>query len=245
MDPRDELEVIRSMYPDLEEVIIEQNKVTLKISEICLVVTLPPGYPETPPNFNIEYWPNNAESRRELLDRLSTMHSPGTPVLFMAFQEFKESVLQLLTEPNTNVSTQPHKVPHQVVPPDLTIYSGPCVTVMKSTFQAHVCRVCSEAQVLQAKHQLLRDRKLAKASHPLMSAFRIRTPNLVLSDNDDDGEKGAGSKLAHLLDLLKVENLLVCVSRWYGGVHMGPTRFKVINNVARELLVAQGFLEIN
>lgn len=55
-----------------------------------------------------------------------------------------------------------------------------------------------------------------------------------LADNDDDGEDAAGSRLAHLLDLMGADNLLVVVSRWFGGVLMGPSRFKAICEVARE-----------
>ena len=31
------------------------------------------------------------------------------------------------------------------------------------------------------------------------------------------------------------------VSRYYGGVHLGPDRFRHFNNVARELLDSNGF----
>lgn len=57
-------------------------------------------------------------------------------------------------------------------------------------------------------------------------------------DNDDDGEHGAGKCLAHLLEMRGETNVLVLVSRWYGGIHLGPKRFTHITNVARELLVA-------
>jgi putative IMPACT (imprinted ancient) family translation regulator len=56
-------------------------------------------------------------------------------------------------------------------------------------------------------------------------------------DNDDDGEEGAGTRLAQLLELRKDDGVLVVVSRWYGGIPLGPKRFAHIVNVARELLV--------
>jgi putative IMPACT (imprinted ancient) family translation regulator len=40
-------------------------------------------------------------------------------------------------------------------------------------------------------------------------------------DNDDDGEHGAGSKLAHLLQIRDETNVLVLVARWYGGIQLG------------------------
>jgi putative IMPACT (imprinted ancient) family translation regulator len=55
-------------------------------------------------------------------------------------------------------------------------------------------------------------------------------------DNDDDGEDAAGGRLAMLLDVRDEDGVLVVVSRWYGGIHLGPRRFAVIANVARELL---------
>jgi putative IMPACT (imprinted ancient) family translation regulator len=36
---------------------------------------------------------------------------------------------------------------------------------------------------------------------------------------------------------------LVVVTRWYGGVKLGPDRFRVINNVAREALVSGGYVK--
>jgi Uncharacterized protein family UPF0029 len=56
-------------------------------------------------------------------------------------------------------------------------------------------------------------------------------------DNDDDGEDGAGSRLAHLLEMRRANNVLVLVSRWFGGIQLGPKRFVHINNVARDVLV--------
>jgi putative IMPACT (imprinted ancient) family translation regulator len=37
----------------------------------------------------------------------------------------------------------------------------------------------------------------------------------------------SGSRMLHLLDILNVENVMVVVSRWYGGIQLGPDRFKV------------------
>jgi putative IMPACT (imprinted ancient) family translation regulator len=34
--------------------------------------------------------------------------------------------------------------------------------------------------------------------------------------------------MLHLLDILDVENVLVVVSRWFGGIQLGPDRFKVL-----------------
>jgi len=48
--------------------------------------------------------------------------------------------------------------------------------------------------------------------------------------------------MAHLLDILDAKNVLVCVSRWFGGIHLGPDRFKHINQATRDALVTGGFI---
>lgn len=41
--------------------------------------------------------------------------------------------------------------------------------------------------------------------------------------------------------ILDVRNVMVVVSRWYGGILLGPDRFKHINNCARNILVEEGY----
>ena len=67
----------------------------------------------------------------------------------------------------------------------------------------------------------------------------------MLQDCDDDGESAAGGRLLQLLQNTSVRDVLVVVSRWYGGVKLGPARFTHINNAARDLLVKNGFVTID
>jgi putative IMPACT (imprinted ancient) family translation regulator len=77
-----------------------------------------------------------------------------------------------------------------------------------------------------------------------MMAYRIIQANgIILSDNDDDGETAAGNNLGQLLDVLKAENVVVYVSRWYGGILLGPYRFSVIKNTARIALEESGVIK--
>ncbi|KEP63496.1 UNVERIFIED_CONTAM: IMPACT, putative [Hammondia hammondi] len=62
-------------------------------------------------------------------------------------------------------------------------------------------------------------------------------------DHDSDGETGAGRKLQQLLYNLKAKNVILIVTRWYGGIHLGPDRFRVIASVGRQALDASGLLE--
>lgn len=48
--------------------------------------------------------------------------------------------------------------------------------------------------------------------------------------------------ICHVSQILDVRNVMVVVSRWYGGILLGPDRFKHINNCARNILVEEGYI---
>ncbi|PTB69487.1 UPF0029-domain-containing protein [Trichoderma citrinoviride] len=127
-------------------------------------------------------------------------------------------------------------------PPPWTV--SDVVVENKSTFVAHVARVSSPTQAkLFLQHLLWSDRRVRAATHNI-SAWRIRGAGATsYSDCDDDGEDAAGSRLLHLLQLMEAWDVMVVVSRWYGGVKLGPRRFALINGVARDGLVRAGLGE--
>merc|ERR1739845_193407 len=85
-------------------------------------------------------------------------------------------------------------------------------------------------------------KKVAAATHNIIAyRFFDEDRNVHIADNDDDGEDGAGSKLAQLLSFKGCEDTVVVVSRWYGGIQLGPDRFKHINRAASTLLDATGW----
>jgi putative IMPACT (imprinted ancient) family translation regulator len=117
------------------------------------------------------------------------------------------------------------------------------ITDRRSIFTAHYAPVNSPSDVKQILSLLLLDKKIARATHNI-SAYRIKNQNgTIIADCDDDGETAAGSRLAHMLHVLGVENVLVVVSRWYGGIQLGPVRFKHINNAARLVLEEVGVVK--
>lgn len=127
------------------------------------------------------------------------------------------------------------------------IYHGETTVDRKSVFQAHCCEVASLPEVSAFISTVLEDRKVAAASHNitawyLQAKLKPDSPNTSLvADYDDDGEAQAGGRLLHLISMSAREGVAVMVSRWYGGIHIGPDRFKHINNAANQLLIQQGF----
>ncbi len=70
----------------------------------------------------------------------------------------------------------------------------------------------------------------------------IPSRKVLKQDYDDDGESAAGGRLLKLLMLVGAQNVVVVVSRWFGGVLLGPSRFTHINNAARQLLDEFGYV---
>lgn len=56
--------------------------------------------------------------------------------------------------------------------------------------------------------------------------------------HEDDGEKWGGEKVLRAMKEMGAVDLLVVVSRWYGGTNLGPVRFEHILHCAREALRA-------
>lgn len=65
----------------------------------------------------------------------------------------------------------------------------------------------------------------------------------VVAGQNDGGEGGSGDRLARLLELSLCENVIVVVSRWYGGVPLGNDRWKRISDVAKQALERGGFFK--
>ena len=127
---------------------------------------------------------------------------------------------------------------------EVEITSGPSFHPPKSgpseEFQAHVASVSCMGQVHWVLARLLSDKRIARATHNMLAYRFMDERGVHVSDNDDDGESSSGAKLAALLELTSVSNVLVVVSRWFGGVHLGPARFKYIASTARNLLEETG-----
>lgn len=129
--------------------------------------------------------------------------------------------------------------------PRYPVYHGPLVVERKSTFQAHVARVAGAGDVaaaLAAVHAS--SPRIARATHNMFAFRYLTAAGGAVADNDDDGEDAAGGRLAALLELTGASGVLVVVSRWFGGVLLGPSRFAVICNVARAALADAGFCDV-
>ncbi|KAF5320904.1 hypothetical protein D9619_000722 [Psilocybe cf. subviscida] len=129
------------------------------------------------------------------------------------------------------------------LPAGVHLHVAEPITDRKSAFVGRACKITHPSEVPLVLSYLMGDRRIARAAHPIINAWRCHSDGVLHQDNDDDGETAAGGRLAHLLQILEVNNVLVVVTRYFGGIHLGPDRFKHINQAARNALEVGGFLD--
>ncbi|KAF8208204.1 ribosomal protein S5 domain 2-type protein [Mycena galopus ATCC 62051] len=129
------------------------------------------------------------------------------------------------------------------MPEGIQMFVAEPINDRKSAFVGRACAISDPSEVPIILAHLLSDRRIARAAHPVINAWRCQVGSILHQDNDDDGETAAGGRLAHLLHILEVDNVLVVVTRYFGGIHLGPDRFKHINQAARNALDLGGFLD--
>ena len=89
--------------------------------------------------------------------------------------------------------------------------------------------------MITALHAVYRDTRVARATHNIY-AYRIMSGGGVFEHYEDDGEYGAGGRLLDLLLDNDICDQMICVTRWYGGTHLGPGRFNHILDAGRRVL---------
>nr|XP_020459024.1 protein IMPACT isoform X4 [Monopterus albus] len=256
----EEVEALASIYGDEWCVIDEASRIfCIKISSdleepkrtACLQIILPPGYPSTaPPIYQINLFLASAVQRG-----YEALRGPNWQTASKTFMCQPENVTLTAEEEvnddedapdfrtfKLNTESAYFFMDHandEEVPP---IKHGNTITDRRSTFQPHLAPVVTPRQVKMVLEKLYENKKIASATHNIY-AYRIycEDKHSFLQDCEDDGETAAGGRLLHLLQILDVRNVMVVVSRWYGGILLGPDRFKHINNCARSILVEEGY----
>jgi hypothetical protein len=125
-------------------------------------------------------------------------------------------------------------------------YSGGYVRAADSEFIARVYVNMTSLNDVKDALQSLKvhhDRRATWATHNIVVYHRVmdNEKKTLVNGCDEDGEYGAGSRLQLLLDCYNVNHLCVIVTRWFGGVLLGPSRFNYITGVAERALTAHGF----
>lgn len=242
----EELEVLSSIYnKDWSSHENIPNTFSMQVDpRTKLFVTLNEGYPlNNPPSYEL-LAPYLSAPKKGIVEREFQnicLENIGAPILYQWIEKLKEIIADetlVVEDLPPNIEVVETCVRNRK---DFEITSGSTIQDRKSVFQGHACRVNSADDVKQVMSVLLENKKIAGATHNIL-AYRIKQDKYMLKDCADDGESKAGANLLELLEILNLTNVLVVVSRWYGGVHLGPDRFRHIKNAARQVLEQAGFI---
>lgn len=254
----DEIEALASIYgTDFHTESAEHRTYSVEVNEAqlssLLQVTMPSDYPaEAPPTYSLSAPWLKGLCRQELCGHLENIYleNTGESIVYLWVERIRQFMVEFGEEEEVQESQAQEVIVTQETPKELTpdtdcpeIFSGETISDRKSVFQPHLAAVHSQAQVGQVLRKLYENKKVANATHN-MYAYRFLADgsNHVTQDCEDDGEDHAGGRMLHLLQILDVVNVMVVVTRWYGGIHLGPDRFKHINNASRQILDSCGYI---
>jgi len=260
---QEEIEALSSIYEDCF-ILDSETCFTILIKERCgevmLTVSLPPGYPsDAPPTYQKSAPFLRGREKEVLCGLLDDIYvdNLGECVVFLwveqirtFLQERKDENFDSCDSGVGNDEIVVARIEENLLATALhnsslcpKITTGGTIEDRKSVFQGHTAPVKSADDVKAVIAKLYENKKIAHATHNIY-AFRIFCDDKQtwLCDCEDDGEDAAGGRLLHLLEILDAVDTLVVVSRWYGGTHLGPDRFKHINNAARQVLETAGVI---
>ncbi|KAK9325895.1 ribosomal protein S5 domain 2-type protein [Lipomyces orientalis] len=219
------------------------------LPEASIQMSFPSSYPDAPPTilsvsipeFQQEYIPG-AVNVQALTDILLGCYHPGEVCVFDFLDELRD-VLKIDEQyyeqrkmmasdswaGRNNSDSSDDEFGHANA--GIPWATSDIVMDRKSKFIARAVEVHSVAEAKANLAALKTNKKIAKATHN-MTAWRIRTDRegIIIQGSFEDSGR----------DLW---NVMVVVSRWYGGIHLGPDRFKHINVTARDALVKGGFVQ--
>jgi putative IMPACT (imprinted ancient) family translation regulator len=107
------------------------------------------------------------------------------------------------------------------------------LSLKKSTFIARAAHMADASQRPALMRGLMEaNPNLKTASHNAW-AFRLRPPatgGRAREESFDDGETGCGDLMLRIMREVDAADTLVVLSRWFGGVLLGPDRWRLMRN---------------
>nr|XP_020459027.1 protein IMPACT isoform X7 [Monopterus albus] len=224
----EEVEALASIYGDEWCVIDEASRIfCIKISSdleepkrtACLQIILPPGYPSTaPPIYQINAAWLRGPERAKLANSLEDLYveHAGESILYL----WVEKVREFLVEKSQSSETAGQ-------PENVTLTAEEEVNDDEDAPDFRTFKLNTESAYFFMDHA--NDEEVPPIKHGNTITDRRSTfqPHLA--------------PVVTPRQILDVRNVMVVVSRWYGGILLGPDRFKHINNCARSILVEEGY----
>ncbi|XP_060807821.1 protein IMPACT isoform X2 [Amyelois transitella] len=207
---------------------------------------MPPNYPD---QASAKYelsapWMDrkSKEALHEALDQVSLQNAGGATIYQWA-EKIREIVRVLERKSEKRTTTKkPTKcnggdaATAHTCPP---ITHAAVITDRRSNFQGHAAQVHSVADVEAVLKELKLNSKIQNAKHNVF-AYRILVDGKLLEHDDNDGERKAGGRLLHYLKIRDLQNVVVVVTRWFGGIMLGADRFKHYTEAAKQAVESAG-----
>lgn len=231
----EEIEVLNSIYPN--EIKFKENKGEIEIiiheslEPLLFEFTFSKDPNSIPSIYTNANWLDGSEISK-IKEKLESMFEKQ-PIIYNWIQWMKENLFEYLDIQS--------KIKEEVLEREsfeleekskIKIITTDSISMNKSKFVAHIAKVYSMDDVDEVLTHLYKDKKIANATHNIY-ALRFKKDGEIHEKNRDDGETGASQPMLFLLQRLEMMNCIVIVTRWYGGVHLGSDRFKIINNLTR------------
>ncbi|ETS78296.1 hypothetical protein PFICI_10358 [Pestalotiopsis fici W106-1] len=115
------------------------------------------------------------------------------------------------------------------------------VTFKESTFIVRATKITQVSERQSSMQSLFKAiPNLQTASHNAW-AYRVKKPDMfgsftIREGSDDDGESGCGDFLLKTMRESDTIDTLVVMTRWYGGIMLGPDRWRIMRNCLKEAL---------
>ncbi len=103
------------------------------------------------------------------------------------------------------------------------------ITDRGSKYSITAGRVRTNTEIKQFLKKVKSNKKYAKATHNTY-AVRVRKDGKVYESKNDDGETGAGMVILRQLRNHNWVNIVVVVTRWFGGIQLHADRFRHVQD---------------
>jgi hypothetical protein len=135
-------------------------------------------------------------------------------------------------EPKTHPFFLPQPRPEPAPSSPVWSASQP-VSLKSSTFVGRATTITSPSHRQSLLTSLMASVPHLKTATHNAWAYRITDPRTgyVSESSEDDGETGAGALLLRVMRELSATDTLVVMTRWYGGIMLGPDRWRLMKNV--------------
>ena len=98
-----------------------------------------------------------------------------------------------------------------------------------SVYSVSAGNVKNREEIKKFLKKLKTKKAYAKATHNSFAA-RISNDGAIYETKSDDGETGAGNVILRILKKKDFTNIIVVITRWFGGIKLEGDRFKHIQN---------------